>query len=207
MGNIKRFGALLVLLLVTAFAFVGCEYTSESGEIPRSPVQEMRARIQGQSGVGSQVILQFSLHREFRFGAVETEFTAESWEAYNMALSELALGNAITTDLQNDIVFFARSGEDKITAIRNRYWAGYLNIQKSPDTRDNFVPLAGSNHERLLERSCENQVYENAGGLLPGISVTTEQETPWEVILMIIEDGQVFRYVVKGAGVGATWAS
>ncbi|MCL2522025.1 MAG: hypothetical protein FWE36_04105 [Erysipelotrichales bacterium] len=218
MKNLKKIKTYLLatFMITLVLTFSGCDdydYSSNSEYYPpttettepeiHSPVGMARARVQGATGNGGQVILQFTLLYDFEFGTVETEFNAETWLEYNELLAELADGKMTTTTLQNDIVFFARSDGEKITSVRNRYWAGYLNIQKQPDSRDDSVSLSGSNHNRILEKSKPDQVYENAGGLISSNFILSES---WEVVLMVIENGYVFRHIVIGTGNGPNWA-
>ncbi|MCL2756184.1 MAG: hypothetical protein FWE45_04015 [Firmicutes bacterium] len=200
------------LSLVTMFAIMGATGVFAGTPTPppgpgtpptpvTTPVESFRSRVQG---TGNQVITQFTLNSNFTFGERVNITDEATWASHHNALRELALGSAVTTALNNDVVFFTMVDDQLFSGVRSGYWAGFLNIQGEPEARTGAMvtPVPGMTLE-ILENG---YVFENSGGLAAGATAITAG-TEWRSILMVIQNGNVFRHVVEGDTVGGTWAS
>jgi len=167
--------------------------------VATSPVESFRGRIQ--QGAGRVAIFQFTLAEEFTFGTLE--FDADSWAEHNAALTALIADDAITTNLQNNIVIFGTANGELVTSIISGGWAGSWNVIANADNREGVTNLAGSNSERTLEVLAAGQAYENAANLTGSIY----NHNAWELGMIVIVDGQVFRYNVGGVGRVTDWAN
>ena len=164
-------------------------------ELGPSPVSGVRARIQGP--IGSQlVVTQFTLARNFTFQPQMTDPAAE-WADVQAGLLALARGNEATTDLGNNILFFAEKDDgSQISGQRNLYWESVLWRYEgiSCDARQTAQEeLYG--HHLHWPMSSLGQAFGHQANVLSSIEIPLNAATGWRLNLMVIENGRVFRHL------------
>ncbi|MCL2586841.1 MAG: hypothetical protein FWE31_01225 [Firmicutes bacterium] len=160
-----------------------------------SPIASVRARMQHGD---RPLIAQFTLDRSFTFGQEANE---QASAAHIAGLQALIEGNATTTMLSNDIVIFAQTGDGVVTQVRNRYWGGFFAVANADDRSIVTAAPSASSTGRILAPTIPGQAFDIAKNLTGVIGASTD----WEVVMMVIYNGQVFRYTVAGTGNNAVW--
>jgi len=168
-------------------------------ELGPSPVSGVRARIQGP--IGSQlVVTQFTLARNFTFQP-QMEDPAAEWADVQAGLLALARGTETTTNLGNNILFFAETEDLSLLSRRiNLYW---------PSTLWLYNGISCYNRQTAQSRFDDNPTMWNASLLgqafghqenQPMINIPVDAETIWYINLMVIENGRVFRHRDRALG-------